>query len=406
MKTAYFECSAGISGDMCLGALVDAGASLFAMKRSLKKIPIAGYILSSRKVIRAGISATKVDVHIKESALGAYRKTPLHEVQARRWKDIQYIIKRSVLPEKIKDKGLSVFKNLFEAESKVHGEPFDSVHLHELGATDCIVDIFGTLISLDLLGIEKMITSPVNLGQGTVHTDHGVLTIPAPATIELLRGYPVYSSEIPFELTTPTGAVILKTLTSSCMSFPRLAVEKIGYGAGNRDITTMPNVLKLMIGEEYTVSDKPISPASENSVIILETNIDDMNPQHFESVMNRLFAAGALDVFLENIIMKKSRPAIKITAIVRENDADKMADILFKETTTIGIRMYRADRKILEREVKRIKTRYGFVRFKVSRLKGIIVTATPEYEDIKAISEKTNTPIKIIAGELARFKPR
>ena len=405
MKTAYFECSAGISGDMCLGAFVDAGVSLSTIKRSLNKIPIVGYTLSSRKVSRAGISAMKVDVHIKESTAGAHRKTPLHKLQARRWKDIQNIIRKSVLPEKIKDKGLAVFKNLFEAEGKVHGEPFDSVHLHELGATDCIVDIFGTLISLDLLGIEKVIASPVNLGQGIIHTDHGILPVPAPATIEILRGYPVYSSEIPFELTTPTGAVILKTLASSCVTFPRFTVETIGYGAGNRDITAVPNVLRLMIGDEFTASDNPISPASENSVIILETNIDDMNPQYFESVMNRLLAAGALDVFLENIIMKKSRPAVKITAIVKENDADKMADILLNETTTIGIRMYRADRKILEREVKRIKTRYGFVRFKVSRLKGKIVTTTPEYEDIKALSEKTDTPIRIIAEELARFKP-
>jgi len=406
MKTAYFECRAGISGDMCLGALVDAGASLSAIRRSLKKIPIAGYTLSSRKVIRAGISATKVDIQIKKSAVNAHCDTPPHKEQTRKWKDIQNIIRKSVLPEKIKNKGLTIFKNLFEAEGKVHGEPFDSVHLHELGATDCIVDIFGILISLDYLGIEKVLTSPVNLGQGSVNTAHGLLPVPAPATIELLKGYPVYSSEVPFELTTPTGAVIIKTLASSCASVPRLTIETVGYGAGNRDITAMPNVLRLMIGEEYTARNKPILPALENSVIILETNIDDMNPQYFESVMNRLFAAGALDVFLENIIMKKSRPGIKITAIVRENDADKMADIIFSDTTTIGIRMYRADRKILEREVKRIKTRYGFVRFKVSRLKGKIMTTTPEYEDMKAISEKTNTPIKNIAEELTNCKPR
>jgi hypothetical protein len=389
---------------MCLGALVDAGASLYAIKRSLKKIPIADYTLSSRKVIRAGISATKVDIKIKKSVVNAYPDMPLHNEQARRWKDVQNIIRKSILPDKIKDKGLIIFKKLFEAEGKVHGKPFDSIHLHELGATDCIVDIFGTLICLDFLGIEKVIASPVNLGQGTVNTAHGLLPVPAPATIELLRGYPVYSSEIPFELTTPTGAVILKTLASSCVSFPRITVETIGYGAGNRDIMAMPNVLRLMIGEEYTVNNKPISPASENSVIILETNIDDMNPQYFESVMNRLFAAGALDVFLENIIMKKSRPGIKLTAIVREHDVDKMADILFNETTTIGIRIYRADRKILEREVKRIKTRYGFVRVKVSRLNGKIVTTTPEYEDIKAIAEKTNTPIKNIAEEVTSCK--
>jgi uncharacterized protein (TIGR00299 family) protein len=390
---------------MCLGALVDAGASLSAIKCSLKKIPIAGYALSSRKVMRAGISATKVDIQIKNPAASAHRDTLLHTAQARRWKDIQNIIRKSILPERIKDQGLAIFKNLFEAEGKVHGDPFDSVHLHELGAMDCIVDIFGTLISLDFLGVEKVLTSPVNLGQGTVNTAHGSLPVPAPATIELLKGYPVYSSEVPFELTTPTGAVILKTLASSCASLPQITIETIGYGAGNQDITDMPNVLRLMIGEEYTAINKTGLPVSENSVIILETNIDDMNPQYFEGVMNSLLAAGALDVFLENIIMKKSRPGIKITAIAREKDTDKMTDILFSDTTTIGIRMYRADRKILEREVRRIKTRYGFVRFKLSRLKGKIVTTTPEYEDMKAISEKTNTPIKNIAEELANCKP-
>jgi pyridinium-3,5-bisthiocarboxylic acid mononucleotide nickel chelatase len=393
MKTAYFECAAGISGDMCLGALVDAGASLSEIKKMLKQIPVSGYAISSRKVTRAGISSTKVDVIIGEKRNRA-------QSEVRRWKDIQTIIKKSVLPQRIKQKGLTVFKTLFLVEGKIHGEPFDSMHLHELGATDCIVDIFGTLIGLDILGIEKVVASPVNLGQGTVRTAHGILPVPAPATIELLTGYPVYSSEIPFELTTPTGAVILKSLASPSFSFPRIVVEAIGYGAGNKEIPDMPNILRLTIGREYPASYNP----SDNSVIVMETNIDDMNPQFYEGVMKKLFAAGALDVFLENIIMKKGRPAVKLTAIIGESDADKMADIVFKETTTIGIRLYRAERKVLEREVIRIKTRYGIVRFKVSRLKGKIVTSAPEYEDVRAISEQTNIPVKDIVDRISGCK--
>lgn len=378
---------------MCLGALVDAGASFPEMKRSLKKIPVTGYILSSRKVTRAGIAATKVDVVLKVPRTGS------HKSDARRWKDIKKLIVTSSLDDHIKQKGFEIFKNLFEAEGRVHGEPFDAVHLHELGATDCIVDIFGTLIGLDLLGVKKVYVSPVNLGQGSVHSSHGVLPVPAPATIELLKGYPVYASEIPFELTTPTGAVILKTLATPCASLPQMTVTKTGYGAGNRDIASMPNALRIMIGDE----DRRGKHVSEESVVILETNIDDMNPQYYENVVSRLFEAGALDVFLENIIMKKGRPAIKLTAIIREHDANAISELLFRETTTIGVRLYRAQRKVLEREIKDVKTRFGIVRFKISSLMGKVVTATPEYEDLKAIAEKKNIPVKEIAAELSRI---
>ncbi len=378
---------------MCLGALVDAGAKFSEMKKLLKQIPVTGYTISSQKVTRAGFSATKVDVIIS--------KRPGHaRPEVRRWKDIQSIIRKSGLPEKIRGKGLSAFRNLFEAEAKVHGGTYDSVHLHELGAVDCIVDIFGTVIGLDLLGIQNVVASPVNLGSGTVRTEHGILPVPAPATIELLTGFPVYSSEIPFELTTPTGAVILKSLSSPGLSFPGITVESVGYGAGNKNIPDMPNVLRLTVGREYTSG----GYASDSRVMVMETNIDDMNPQYFEGVMQKLFAAGALDVFLENIIMKKGRPAVKLTAIISENDTDKMADIVFKGTTTIGIRFYRAERKVLEREVKKIATRYGPVRFKLSRLKGRVVTTTLEYEDIRAISEKTDIPVKVIANELTGHK--
>ncbi len=391
MKTAYFDCAAGISGDMCLGALVDAGASLNEIKRALKGIPLTGYTLTSRRVTRSGIAATKADVVLQKS------KSHDTHAHARKWRDINKLIRSASLDDSIKQKGLKIFKTLFEAEGRVHGDPFDAVHLHELGATDCIVDIFGTLIGMDLLGIEKVFSSPVNLGQGAVQTSHGLLPVPAPATIDILRGHPVYASEIPFELTTPTGAVLLKSISSPSLSLPRMTIASIGYGAGNKDISGLPNVLRIMIGEEQPSG---LTSSPEDTVVIMETNIDDMSPQYYESVMSRLLEAGALDVFLENIIMKKGRPAIKLTSIVRESDTDKMADIIFRETTTIGLRHYRTERKTLEREIRKIRTQYGIVRYKISRHAGKIVTATPEYDDLRAISEKTAIPIKELAAEL------
>lgn len=390
-KIAYFDCFAGISGDMCLGALVDAGVKLSDIEKELKRLPIKNYSLKSRKVLRNGISATKVDVIIK--AEGKRQKA-----KGKKWKDIEKIIKTSQLSEKLKQKGLKIFKSLFEAEARVHGEPFNTVHLHELGGIDCIVDIFGTIIGLDALGVEKIYTSPINLGNGSVKTEHGILPVPAPATIELLRGYPVYSSEIPFELTTPTGAVIISALKSKTSPLPETRIERVGYGAGNKNIKTMPNTLRILIGEEIKAD------RGEDFVTIIETNIDDMNPQIYGHVMERLFKAGALDVFLENIIMKKGRPAVKLTVISKEVDIEKLSSILFQETTTIGLRFYNAHRKTLDREIKKINTTYGDVRIKLSTLKDKVVNISPEYEDLKAISKKTKIPIKKIVEEIMSLR--
>ena len=386
-KIAYFDCFAGISGDMCLSAIVDAGVRLSDIEKELKKLPIKNYSLKSRKVLRNGISATKVDVIIK--AEGKRLKA-----KGKKWKDIEKTIKTSQLSEKIKQKGLHIFKRLFEAEARVHGEPFDKVHLHELGGTDCLVDIFGALIGLDILGIEKIYVSSINLGSGSVKTEHGMLPVPAPATAELLKGYPVYSSEIPFELTTPTGAAIVSGMNADPYSLSEITIEKIGYGAGNRDIANMSNTLRILIGKEANAG------KSKEFVTVIETNIDDMNPQFYEYVMEMLFKAGAHDVFLENIIMKKGRPAVKLTVISEESDIDKLSNILFQETTTIGLRFYKAHRRTLDRKIKKIKTKYGNVRIKVSTLKGNIVNISPEYEDLKAIAKKTKIPIKKIAEEI------
>lgn len=396
MKIAYFDCFSGISGDMCIGALVDAGVDLSEIKNGLKKLPIENYSLSVRKVLRCGISATKVDVIIKAKGKRLKAEAKNQKSEAKKWNDIEKIIKSSSLPDNIKQKGLHIFTRLFEAEAKIHDEPFDNVHLHELGGVDCLVDIFGTLIGLDILGVEEIYTSLINLGSGSIKTEHGILPVPAPATIELLKDYPVYSSDIPFELTTPTGAAIISGLKSKSSPLPEIRIEKIGYGAGNKDIKAIPNTLRILVGEE-TNADR-----GEDFVTIIETNIDDMNPQIYEHVVEELFRAGALDVFMESIIMKKGRPAIKLTAISKDNNIEKLTDILFRETTTIGVRFYKAQRKTLDREIKKIKTKYGDVRVKTSFLKGAVINISPEYEDVKAISRKTKIPIKTIMEEVLK----
>lgn len=395
MKIAYFNCFSGISGDMCLGAFVDAGLDIGMIAEELKKLPIKDYQLISNKVIRSGITSTKVDVVISDGEHPHF--------EGRKWEDIAEIINSSSLSAQIKEKGLLIFRRLFEAEAKVHGEPYDQIHLHELGAVDCIVDIIGTLIALEMLEVEKLYTSEINLGGGSVNTSHGILPIPAPATLELLKGYPVYSSGIQFELTTPTGALIISGLNAIYSPLPMLVVEKIGYGAGNKDIKNMPNLLRVLIGEE---SSQPSRLANEDMVTVIETNIDDMNPQFYEDVMERLFNAGALDVTLENIMMKKGRPAIKLTIIAHEKDFSSLAEILFRNTTTIGIRFYSAQRTTLNREIKTIKTKLGDVRIKISRIGNRAVNISPEYDDIKILSKKTDLPIKRIIEVILSEIPR
>lgn len=385
MKIAYFDCFSGISGDMCLGAVVDAGLDIGRIEDELGKLLIKGYMLTSMKVIRNGISSTKIDVILD--------KDDRQNKTERRWHDIAELVNRSKFSEPIKKRGLHIFRRLFEAEAKVHGEPFESVHLHELGAVDCLVDIFGTLAGLELLEIEKIYVSKINLGSGSVDTSHGILPVPAPATLELLKGYPVYSSGIPFELTTPTGAAILTGLDADCSPLPLIKTERTGYGAGNRDINHMPNVLRLLIGEN---AQQLFQSSGEDTVTVIEANIDDMNPQIYEDVIEKLLVAGALDVSLENIIMKKGRPAIKLSIIAHEKDSDLLTEILFGHTTTIGVRFYYARRKTLNREVKTIKTKIGDVRIKISKMGNIVFNISPEYDDIKALSKKTSLPIKKI----------
>lgn len=377
---AYFNCFSGISGDMTLGALVDAGVSLEQLSKQLSMLPVRGYELKAGKVKKGEIRATKVDVEIK----GVRDKGQ----GARKWKDIERIIRASKLPERIKQKGLHIFKRLFEAEAEVHGGKIRDIHLHELSAVDCIVDIFGTLIGLDLLGIESVYSSPINLGSGTIKTEHGTFPVPAPATSRLLEGIPVYSSGVLFELATPTGAVLISSLAKNFGPMPRMRIVKTALGAGSEDFKEQPNVLTMIIGER--VEDRV---RTEDPVTVIETNIDDMNPQVYEYVMERLFKAGALDVFLTQIIMKKGRPGLKLSVLCNESVQEDLMNIILTETTSIGLRFYRVGRKVLRREIRPVQTKYGSVNVKIARLGNKKQKASVEYEDCRKIAKKFNVPL-------------
>ena len=386
MKIAYFDCCSGISGDMCLGALVDAGVSLQDIRRRLSEIPIKGYMLTAKKVKRGGIAATKVDVILKQGKSNRHHET-------RRWKDISRIIRTSNLPEGIRKKGHEVFRSLFEAEARVHGESLVAVHLHELSAVDCIVDVFGTLLGLSLLGVDAVYSSPVNLGGGFVKSAHGILPVPAPATAEILRNACVYSSGVPFELTTPTGAMILKSISKSFGGMPHFQPEKIGVGAGGRELDNMPNVLRIFIGEMHR---KP----ADGAVYVIETNIDDMNPQIYEYLIDQLFRRGALDVYLTQMIMKKMRPAVKLSVLCDRDKKDELTGIILKESTSIGVRYFEAKRQTLSKDLEEFPSRHGEARMKISGMGKSLVRSSPEFEDCKKIAQMTSLPLWKVIDEI------
>jgi len=395
---AYLNCFSGISGDMLLGSLVDAGVPLEELKKRLSRLPVRGYELKASKVKRAGIAATKVDVIVKpevksqKSKVGAYGHTSI----ARKWKDIEKIVKSSKLSKEIKQKGLHVFKRLFQAEAKAHGEKYKNVHLHELGAVDCIVDIFGTIVGLDILKIDAVYSSSLNLGGGTVRTGHGLLPVPAPATACLLEGVPVYSSGIEFELTTPTGAALVSTLAKGFGNIPAMKILKTCTGAGNKNFKGQPNVLTMIVGEQTAVSaclpDRQ-GQRPEERITVIETNIDDMNPQIYKYVMKKLFKAGALDVCMTQVIMKKGRPGIILTALCDESERDRLIRIILSETTSIGVRFYQAERRVLQRQIRSVKTKHGKVRIKISRIDNNKTKTSVEYKDCRKIAEKYDIPL-------------
>ena len=364
---------------MLLGALVDAGMPINRLKKELKKLKLKGYSITLSEVKRKGIRAAKVDVKLIGQA-----QTP-----ARKLRDVRAIIKNSTLSPEIKKNGLSIFKRIFEAEAHVHGTTAGRVHLHELGAVDAIVDIMGTLICLDHLGVTSIKCSPINLGSGTINTRHGTLPVPAPATAEMLKGIPVYS-EGRGELTTPTGAAIISTLCQEFGPMPAMKISSIGTGAGSRQESDMPpNTLSLYLGRPYQQS----NTSDNTTVTVMETNIDDMSPEIYAHVMELLFKAGALDVWLTPIIMKKSRPATTLSALCHEKHVHELGRIILSQSTALGLRIRQEKRTTLKRNVRKVNTPYGSLRVKDAFMDGRLIRSIPEYEDAHEAAIKHNVPI-------------
>jgi uncharacterized protein (TIGR00299 family) protein len=374
---AYLDCFSGISGNMMLGALLDAGLELERLEAELAKLSISGYKLKVEPVKRHGLSGTHVEVEVSETGVERH----LHHVEE--------IIESSDLPEEVKQRGLGIFRKLAQAEAKVHGAPVESIHFHEVGAIDAIVDVMGAAIGLWLLGIGKICASPVHVGRGTVTCAHGVLPVPAPATLELLRGVPIYGRDVDAELVTPTGAAILTTVAESFGAAAPMRVAHIGYGAGTRELP-IANLLRISMGE----ASSDAREYEEDTVTLIETNIDDMNPQWYEHVTARLFEAGALDVFLTPIQMKRGRPATQLSVLAPESRVPDALDILFTETTTIGVRMQPVQRRKLHREMVTVETPYGPIAVKVARQGETVVNATPEYRDCQRIATERGVPLK------------
>lgn len=381
MKLAYFDCPSGISGNMVLGALLDAGLGLDALKEALAGLRISGYEIEARKVKRRGIAGTLVDVRASEGGV------------ERHLGDILEIIRESDLPEDVKERAEAIFTRLAEAEARVHGVSVEEIHFHEVGGLDAIVDVIGSVIGLKLLGVKEVYSSPLHLGRGFVECAHGLLPVPAPATLELVKGVPVYGWDIEAELVTPTGAAIITALAKFDPP-PPMQVERIGCGAGHRDLP-IPNLLRLVIATPYHT----VGEFEEDTVILLETNIDDMNPEFYEHVMDKLFRKGALDVFLTPIQMKRNRPAIMLSVIVGEKDVDEVLEVIFEETTTLGVRVQEVRRKKLTRESIVVDTRYGPIAVKVAKLGSVVKNISPEYEECRRIAEKCRIPLKEVYEE-------
>ncbi len=396
MKVLYLDCFAGISGDMFLGALLDLGVSEDALRAELSKLELRGYQISSRRVIKQNISATKFDVIESPTPSPMVRKTGDH----RGYSDIVAMIERSALSPAVKERAQRVFRRIGEAESKIHGISLEKVHFHEIGAVDSIVDIVGACIAVEALRVDEIQASPPRLGSGFVETAHGRFPVPAPATLELLKGIPVQSSSDPVELVTPTGAAFLAEFCGKFGPMPAMSIEKIGYGAGSRDLDKAPNVLRAVLGVASVVSTR--SADETDAVAVIETNIDDMNPQLFGDVMEQVLVAGALDVFLTPVQMKKNRPGTQLTVLCERNSVDALAELLLTHTTSFGVRVHEAQRRKLAREIVTVKTKFGAIEVKVGRLGSKIVTRSPEFESCKQAAARFKIGVKDVYNEAAR----
>ena len=385
MSALYFDCFSGIAGDMVLGAMLDAGLPLAELKGALGSLAMSGYEVTAERVLRAGVSATKFRV-IEHPAPGAQHPAPTHHPH-RHLKSIYELIDRSALSPAGCTRAKELFQRLGEAEAAIHQSSLEKVHLHEVGALDSIIDIVGAVFALEWLGADRIVCSPLNVGGGTVQSAHGLFPVPAPATLKLLGDAPVYSGTIQKELVTPTGALIATSYATSFGPIPEMVLEKVGYGAGDRDNPGTPNVLRVLIGR---AADRPRG----DRVVVIECEIDDMNPQIFGVAMDSLYAAGALEVFYVAVQMKKNRPGTLLTVVAPPERRPALSEVIFKETTTIGLRYYEVDRECLEREIVTVDTPVGAVRFKVARRDGRVVNAVPEFDDCARIAASSNLSVK------------
>ena len=383
MKVCYIDAFSGISGDMTVGALLDAGAPPDALLDALRSLE-TGARYEVEKTRRGGVTASKFRVILPEHPGGAHGHSHRH------LKHILAMIEKAPISDRAKSDASRVFRNLGHAEAHVHGVPIEKVHFHEVGAADSIADIVGACVALDLLGVDQIYTSAINVGSGTVKTEHGVLPVPAPATAELLTGKPIYSCGPAVELTTPTGAALAATLSTSFGPAPAMNIRNIGYGAGDRDFEQQPNVLRVLIGDKS-------GAVEATSVSVIEANIDDSSPQVLGYALERLLETGALDASISPLQMKKNRPGSLLRVIARPEDQEALAQIVFSETSTLGLRIYTAERRVLERRMVEVETPFGTLRGKVSGAG----TFAPEYDDCKAAAARTGKPLRVVLAAAA-----
>ncbi|KOF57551.1 hypothetical protein AGR56_14470 [Clostridium sp. DMHC 10] len=390
MKVLYYDCFCGISGDMNLSALMDLGVPKEYILSELSKLNLdSEYEMKIEKSEKLGITGTRVDVILKHDHHHDHEHEQHHH--HRNLKDVENIINSSSLGDAVKKLSLDIFMKVAEAEAKVHGKTLYEVHFHEVGAVDSIVDIVGAAIAISYLNVDKIIASPVQVGGGFVKCAHGVMPVPAPATVEILKDIPINTGIVPFETTTPTGAAILAANVKEFTAKVDFSVDKIGYGIGHRDLE-IPNVLRVYLGTAG--AGKEIEEQ-----YIIETNIDDMNPELYGYVEEKLFEVGALDVFKTPIIMKKGRPAIKLSVLVNEKSEDNILDIIFEETTSIGVRKYKVEKTMLHREFSRVKTKYGDITIKKCYYKGRLIKYKPEYEECRSVARENGITIAEVYRE-------
>lgn len=388
MRVAYLDAFSGIAGDMTVGALIDLGMPIDAVRDAIRALDLEGVEVWAERTERSGIAATKFQVRVHGEHPDDPHAHHRHHHGHRAWADIRRLLAASALAPAVRERALAIFGRLADAEGRVHGVPTDDVHFHEVGALDAIVDVVGSALGFVHLGIDVVHAAPLPLGRGFVATSHGRLPLPGPAVTELLRGWPVTLDDSPTELVTPTGAAIVTALAQPAPA-PRLRLDRVGYGAGDRVLPDRPNLLRILVGE-------PAAAVGSDTVVVLEATIDDMNPQLYEHVLERLLAAGARDAFLAPALMKKSRPGTTLRVLADPADRDRLAAIVFAETSTIGLRFATWERLVLPREERRVETPWGTVRVKIATAPDGTRNVAPEFDDCRRLATAAGVPLKAV----------